>query len=191
MSCEIGISKEVVSNCTTQKVAGLEVKIWAGNRTEIRSTTVDVTNPSKVTDIQMDTGFRLWPITGVKKLIDAGTDLNVVGDRDNQFTHYLAMQFFESKAADVENMSAMEDLFFIVEMKSKSDDGDGVFRMYGLKNGMYKTSLTQRANDLDSATAVEFASEDGAFEQYPWWTVHDTDYATTLAMIVGQETPQV
>lgn len=192
MSCEGGISKEVVSDCTTQKVAGLEVKIWSGNRKDIASVTADPTNPSKITAIQMATGKRLWSITGVKKLIDVGTDLNVVEDRDNQYTHYLGMQFFESTAGDVENMSAMEDLFFIVEMKSKNeaDSADGTFRMYGKNNGMYKTSLTQRANDLDSAAAVEFGSEDGAFEPYPWWTVHTTDYATTLAMIVGQETPQ-
>jgi len=189
MGCEIGISKNITSDCTTQPVAGVEVKAWVGNRLEA-AFTYDVTNVSKIVDIQMATGKKLYVLTGVKKLLNPGSSLILAPDRADRYQHKFNFQGFEFKTADVENISALDDLFVVVQMIDKVAGGDGTFRAFGVKNGLYKTALNWTANDIDGAIAVEMASQDGAAEAYPWFTVLLTNYALTLAMLESQEVVQ-
>lgn len=189
MSCEIGISKNITSDCTTQPVAGVEVKAWVGNRLEA-GFTYDVTNPSKITDIQMITGKKLYALKGVKKLLNPGSSLVVAPDRADRYQHGFNFQGFEFKAADIENIAALDDLFVVVEMIDKVAGGDGTFRAFGVKNGLYKSVLNWTANDIDGAIAIELASQEGAGEAYPWYTVLATNYATTLALLESQEVAQ-
>lgn len=190
MACLDGIAKDIASTCENQPVAGVEIKAWVGNRLE-GGFTYDVTNLSKITAVQMIPTTKLWVATGVKKLFNPGTSLIVAEDRADRYQHKFNFQGFEFTAPDVENIDALSDLFVIVEMIDKISGGEGTFRAFGVKNGMYKTSLEWTANDIDGAIAVELASQDGAAEEYPWFTVLNTDYATTLAMLVTQETIQV
>lgn len=190
MGCLDGITKDVASTCENQPVAGVEIKAWVGNRLEA-GFTFDVTNLSKITAVQMISGAKLWVLTGVKKLLNPGTSLVVAEDRADRYTHKFNFQGFEFTAEDVENIDALSDLFIIVQMIDKVSGGDGTFRAFGVKNGLYKTALEWTANDIDGALPVEMASQEGAGEDYPWWTVLNTDYATTLAMLVTQETIQI
>lgn len=186
--CTTGISKAITSDCTTQPVAGVEVKAWAFNRLDAIFT-YDVTNPSKITAIANVATKQSYPLKGVKKLLNPGSSLVVAPDRADRYQHKFNFQGFEFTAADVENISSLADLVIVVEMIDKITGGDGTFRAFGVKNGLYKTSLEWTANDIDGAIAVEMASEEGANEPYPWFTVLSTDYATTLAMLVATETP--
>jgi hypothetical protein len=188
MGCLDGIQKDIASTCENQPVAGTEVKAWVANRLEV-SITYDVTNPSKITDITPTSGNQLYTLTGVKKLLNPGSSLVVAEDRADRYQHKFNFQGFEFLAADVENIDALADLIVIVEMKNKGTGGDGTFRAFGPENGLYKTSLEWTANDIDGAIPVEMASQEGENEQYPWYTVLDTDYATTKAMLVAGETP--
>jgi len=189
MGCTDGISKNITSNCDNTPSAGVEVKAWAGNRLDA-TFTYDPVNKSKITDIQMATGKKLYTLTGVKKLLNPGSSLVVAPDRPDRYSHRFNFQGFEFLAEDVENIDALSDLFVVVEMIKKETAGNGTFRCFGAKNGMYKTSMEWTANDIDGAIPVELASDESALEPYPWWTVHDTSYALTLAMLVGQETVQ-
>jgi len=190
MGCIDGITKDIASTCEEQPVAGVEVLAWAGNRKDA-TFTYDAVNLSKITDIQMAVGEKLYLMKGVKKLLNPGTSLIVAEDRADRYQHKFNFQGFEFTAEDVENIDSLADLFVVVEMIDKVAGGDGTFRAFGVQNGMYKTSLEWTANDIDGAIAIEMASQDGAAEKYPWYTVLDTDYATTLAMIVAQEAVQV
>jgi hypothetical protein len=190
MGCVDGIVKDIASTCVNQPVAGVEVKVWVGNRLEA-GFTFDVTNLSKITAIQMISTKKLFVATGVKKLFNPGTSLVVAEDRADRYTNKFNFQGFEFTAEDVENIDALSDLFVVVEMIDKVSGGDGTFRAFGIKNGMYKTTLEWTANDINGAIAVELASQAGAEEEYPWWTVLATDYATTLTMLEAQEIAQV
>lgn len=190
MACLDGIAKDIASTCENQPVAGVEIKAWVGNRLEA-GFTFDGTNPSKITIIQMISTKKLWVLTGVKKLLNPGTSLVVAEDRADRYQHKFNFQGFEFTAPDIENIDALSDLFVVVEMIDKITGADGTFRIFGVKNGMYKTSLEWTANDIDGAMAIEIASQEGAAELYPWYTFLATDYATSLAMLVTQETPQV
>jgi hypothetical protein len=189
MGCIDGITKNISSTCENQPVAGTEVKAWVGNRLEA-TFTYDVTNPSKITDIQMAQTKNLYTLTGVKKLLNPGSSLVVAEDRADTYQHKFNFQGFEFTAEDVENIDSLADLFVIVEMKNKDSAGDGTFRAFGVENGLYKSSMEWTANDIDGAIPIEMTSQEGENESYPWYTVLDTDYATTKAMLEAQETPQ-
>jgi len=188
MGCLDGIQKVIASTCVNQPVAGTEVKAWVANRLEVEIT-YDGTDASMITDISPTSGNQLYTLTGVKKLLNPGSSLVVAEDRADRYQHKFNFQGFEFLAEDIQNIDALADLIVIVEMKEKHSTGEGTFRAFGVENGLYKTSLEWTANDIDGAIAVEMSSQEGENEQYPWYTVFDTDYATTLAMLVAGETP--
>lgn len=190
MSCLQGITKNIVSDCSTKPIGGLEVKAWIGNRLEI-TPTYDITHPSKVTDLAVDVTKKLYSITGVKKLLNCGFDRVVAEDRPDTFTHFFNFQGFEFKAENVENMDNMNDVVVIVEMKEKPTDADGTFRIFGLKYGLYPSTDTMRANDIDGARNIELTSLEGQSEPYSNYTLLATNYATTLALLESLEVVQV
>jgi hypothetical protein len=190
MTCVKGISKAIVSDCSTSGTGGNEIKAWIGNRLSL-NIVYDATNKSKITSITNVTGKQAYPITGVKKLLNTGFDRVTAPDRPDKFTHYFNFHGFEFKAVDVENLDNLDDIVVIVESKDKTDDGDGVFRAFGVKYGLYPTTDTMRANDINGARNIELTSQEGDGETWSNYTVDAGDYATTLAMLVALETPGV
>lgn len=189
MTCVSGIVKSVISDCSTSGIGGNEVKAWIGNRLEM-TPTYDVTNTSKITGLSVASTKKLYTITGVKKLLNSGFDRVQADDRPDKFTHYFNFQGFEFKAADVENLDNLDDVVIIVESKDKPDDGDGVFRVFGMKYGLYPSSDTMRANDINGARNIELTSLSGQEEPQSNYTLLVTDYATTKALLVSLETAQ-
>ena len=188
MGCETGIGLKIISTCATQGTGALEVKAWLGNRSALA---IDY-NPlaeSQITNIAPVVALAkvLYPITGVKKLLNAGFDRVVADDRADRFTHFFSFQGFEFATANVENFDALSDLVVIVENKDKSDDGDGTFKCYGAKYGLFASTDTLRANDINGARSIELTSMGGSEEPWSQYTVLKTDYATTKAMLVALE----
>lgn len=188
MTCVKGIAKDVLSDCDTSGVGGNEIKAWIGNRLEMVPT-FDVTNLSLLTSLTMVATKQLYTITGVKKLLNSGHDRVVTENRPDKFGHYFSFEGFEFDAASVEGLDNLDDIVVIVESKDKPADGDGIFRVYGLKYGLYPSSDTMRANDANGARPIELTSQAGQEEKYSNYTLLATDYATTLALLVGLETP--
>lgn len=185
MGCTGGIAKAIVSDCTTQGVGGLEVTAYIFNRNDIDITYSAVADKeNQITDISNAVGVKGYSITGVKKLLNAGHDIVVADDRPNSYTHYFSFQGFEFLTEDIRNLDDLDDLVVIVESKDKNDTGDGVFRAYGCKYGLYKTTDTRRANDASGARSIELSSLEGQGEPYSHYVYLDTDYATTLAALV-------
>jgi len=186
--CTDNIAKNIVSNCTTQPNGFLEVKAWIGSRADYANAyTFDATYPNKVTNIASVSTKKLFTITGVKKLLNAGHNIVNADDRADRFTHFFSFHGFEMKAEDIANIDAMKDVFVIVERKDKLIGGDGTFVGYGLKNGLFKSADTRRANDINSARSLELTSLGGSEEPWSEYTILKTDYATTLAMLVALE----
>ena len=187
--CLPGIGKAITSNCTTQPVAGTQAKAWVGNRTEL-AITYDVTNLSKITNIVPISGAQLYPMLSVGNGSNPGHDGVFAPNRATRYAHKWSFEGFEFDCASVENIDALEDLVVIVEMRNNPADADGTFRAFGVKQGLYKTSDSWSANDVDGARPIEMASLEGAGEKYSNYTVLDaTGYATTRQMLVDGETP--
>jgi len=188
--CIGDIVQNLISDCTTQGKGGNEIKVWFTQRKNISTFTQDGTNPSKITALAIAEGEQMWTFTGVKKLFNSGHDLITADNRADTYTHVVGFEAFEHDAASIENVDAMDDMVFITESKDKPADGDGTFRIWGLKNGLFKTSSTERANDVNGARVLELASEADSGEAFSQWTLDAGAYATTLALLVGLEAVQ-
>ncbi len=189
MSCATNISKNITSTCDSQPVAGVEVKAWIGQRKFI-TPTYDVTNPSKVTSLAVDVGEQLFTLTGVKQLLNPAFERIVSANRADTFKHKFSFEGFEFTSPDVENLDSLEDLVVIVEMVDKVPSADGTFRMFGLTRGLYPTTDAWTANDIDGARAITMESQEGQAEKYSQNNLLDTDYSTTLALLVALEAIQ-
>lgn len=190
MGCTSGISKTITSNCTTAGTGGIEVKAWIGNRARFTPTysptagkenVVTALTPTAGTDV-------LYPILGVKKLLNCGHDRVVQDARPDLYKHFFSFQGFELTQAALMNFDAMADIFVVVELKDKQTGGDGTFEIFGLTHGLYASTDTRRANDLNGARNMEFTSMDGQEEIYSSHVFLDTNYATSLAALVALET---
>lgn len=189
MACTTDIAKVIVSDCSTLGRGGIEIKVWIANRKNIASITYDVTNPTKVTAMTMVTGKRFWTITGYKKNLNAGFDFVGSDDLPKKWSHYFSLKGYEYDAASVENFDSLEDVVVIYESKDKGTGADGVFRILGLKYGLYTSTDTMRANENSGSRNIELASLAGQEESHSQYTFDSGDYAATLADIVELETP--
>jgi len=189
MGCLDDITKSIVSDCTTQGSGGNEVKGWIFKQNELIAV-YDSTNPSKITSLSLPIGSQGYTFTGVKKMLNSGHDIVIEDARADGYTHYVGFTGFSFKSEDVENFDALNNLVFVVESKDKTDDGDGVFRVYGIKQGLVKSSDTMRANDNYGSRIIEMATPDGQIESYSNYTFLDTDYATSLAALEALEAVQ-
>lgn len=182
MACTDGIAKAITSNCTTQPVGGLEVVAYVFNRGDM-TITYDGTNPNKVTGIASVTAELLYKLTGTKKNLNAGHDRTIADDLADTFKHYFSFKGFEFGSDDVLNMDGLGDVCVIVEYKQKQTDADGVFVGYGFQSGLYVTTDTRRANDLNGVRSLELATRDNEGEPYSQYNVVITDYATTKSTL--------
>jgi hypothetical protein len=195
MSCNSGISKKIISDCNTSGSGGLEVKAWIMNRADA-VITYDGTSLNLITNIAMVATKLAYAITGVKKLLNAGHDIVVADDRPNKYTHFFSFQQFEFATEDILNVDAIDDVIVVVESKDKAADGDGVFIAYGVKKGLWKSTDTQRANDINGARNLELMTLGGQEEPFSRYVVlapetvpaDGSGYANTLAMLVALET---
>ncbi len=186
MPCPDGIIANIVSNCTTTPVGGAEVKAWVMNRADV-TFTFDSTNPSMITGATMASGKQAWTLLGIKSLHNAGQDMTADNTRPDRYTHFFSTQGFEISAAARENLDAANDIVVIVERKNKGADGDGTFIVLGAKYGLFKSTDTERLNDIDGARNIEWTSLETSLEPYSMYTFFDTDYDATKTAIEALE----
>ena len=180
--CFDGISKAIISNCTTQGSGGLEVVAWVFNRKEL-TITYDTTTKNLITslaNVSLKQGYKL---TGIKKMLNAGSDLVVADDKADSWTHYFNFKQFEFSAADIVNVDNINDVIVFVENKDKSTTGDGVFMGFGCKFGLYKSTDTHRTNDDKGARNIELTSLADQEEPFSRYVFLKTDYATSKALL--------
>lgn len=188
MACTDKIAKNITNSCDTIPVAGYEAKAWAINRSEIATMTLDGTTTNLVTAIALDSGGKqAWTVESVKKEMNGGFDLVVQDNAPDTFQHFFAMQPFEKDAAAIANMDDMNDIVIVAELKGAK--AEGKFVVLGAETGLYKSSATQRQNDNNGLPQYEMQSLEGQGERYSRFIIWDTDYDTTLALLVALETP--
>lgn len=185
MSCE-AIASNIVSNCSTQKVGGLEVKAWIVPRADL-IIDWDETDTNMITGLSVKATKKAYTITGVKQLLKAMSEAVVAEDRDDRWTHKYSLQMFEWNAAAIQNGNALNDVVVFVENKDKSTDGDGDFFCLGAKSGLFKATDTFDSSANSGARLIELAGPAGG-ETSLKYIVFKTGYAETLAMLTALET---
>lgn len=187
MACTTDIFRNITSDCSTIGVGGLEVKAWIFQRRHIATITYDITNPSKITGITLS-GGDAYTITGFKKSLDVSSSLVKSDNMPDRYAHKFSFPIYEFKAEDVENADALNDLVVVVENKDKGANGDGTFKAYGVKYGLYVSADSLMANDNSGARNIELASLAGQEEPYSEYTVDagaDDDTRDLLDGLIG------
>jgi hypothetical protein len=182
MSCSEKITKNIISNCSTQGVGGMEVEAYLLNRTDF-DFTFDGTSGNKITDIDRVGAALAYKLKGVNKNFNAGSDRAIVEGFADTYTHSASLKAFENDTLSVKDIDSMGDLVLIIERKQKTTTGDGVFVAYGVQTGLYVTSDTHRQNADNGSRSIELASRATETEQYSKYNVLATNYATTKALL--------
>ena len=184
MSCLSDITQVIANTCTNVPAAGLEVKGWIVNRADI-TWTVDGANAVLLTAITMEGATVMYPITAVKKEMNAGFDGVFADNLPDLFTHNYSIQPYAWDSASVLKMDSMDDIVLVVELKGPKTTG--CFIVLGFETGLHLVSMTWRAADNSGIPTYEFATRDGAGEKYSRYVFWDTNYDTTLAALVAEE----
>lgn len=186
MGCADGIFKNIVSNCTTAKTAGLEATAYIFNRGDASFTFSNTQNKENtITAITMATGKKAYKVQAFKKGINAGHSVVLADTRPDMYQQWVTFEAFEVLAEDTNNITALNDVVIVVEIKHKTTTGEGVFIAYGVKGGLWKAEDTLDWNADAGSRKVKLQSLGGNEEPYPYWIVFSTDYATTKAMLEG------
>lgn len=180
--CLDGIKQEIIDNCESAPIGGVEVNAWLFNRSDL-SGVIDPANKNLVTSLIVALTKQGYKLQGFKKNINAGHDIVVSETNVDKYTHYLNFQAWLLDAVAVNNLDGLSDLVVVVEGLNKHTDGDGAFVMYGFDTGLYKTTDTKRFNDIDGNRNIEMASQAGEEPLVSEHVVFKTDYATTKAML--------
>lgn len=193
LSCLEKIVQDIVADCTVETVGGNKTKAWLLNLDDDFTFTFDATNGSKITSIVNGVGVQAYTLTVSRKGLNTGHDRVIEAGRSDRFTHFASFNDYSVKAADVEAIDRIGRFMIITEKvdQKAANAGEGVFKAYGVEFGLYPTSDSKRENDANGARVLELTSQDGDTEVYSDYTVFDTDYATTLALLVALETPGV
>jgi len=180
MSCTGGMTKDITSTCANAKGGGLEVVAYIGKRTDLEFTWSATANKENtITALENAPTKKCVKLTGIKKLLNAGHTLVSAENRPDKFAQYFAFEGFEGLAEDITNLDLMDDLVAIVELKDKTSTGEGVFRVYGAKMGLYKSEDTQDMNTANGARIIRLASMAGQEEPYSAYVLFVTSYAAS------------
>lgn len=192
MGCLDGIIAAITNDCAKQPSRGLVSRVMIGNRADI-SYTVSGTNPNLITSIVNASTKQFYLLTAYRLDIDAGTDLVVADNLPESYKHYFKIEPWDQNSDQLENLDNLEDIVVGVERNGASgfDAGDGAFQIYGLTQGLFKSSVSGRANDNNGTPTYEFTSREGQTEPQSKYVFFDTDYATTKDAFEALVTPGV
>lgn len=179
MGCLSDIAKVIANTCTNVPSAGLEVKAWAMNRADV----VWTVNAGSVVLLTAITGAPvLYPITAVKKEMNAGFDGVFADNLPDLFIHNVSFQPYERDSASIKALDGIDDIVIIVELKGPKTKG--CFIVLGYETGLHLVSMSYSAMDNNGIPTYEFATEEGQGEKYSryvFWVMND--YTATKAAL--------
>lgn len=190
MGCLKGITANITNSCDNQPKLGLVGKVWVINRADIASITVNESNPAIIEGITLAVGEKqAFTIEAYRQDIDAGFDLVTSETLPEAYSHYFKVEPWDETGAQVLNLDNLDDIVVIVERVGGAlkDSGDGAFQIYGLYNGLFKTSASARANSNNGVPTYEFASRAGQEENHSRYIFYKTSYSDTKELVVGLE----
>ena len=169
-------------------------KAWVINRADIATITADDSTATMIKEHHVGGrggGSRLGLSPLIGRTLTLGLTSYLPRIMPESYKHYFKVEPWDENSAQILNLDNMEDIVVIVERVGNSlkDSGDGAFQIYGLRNGLYKSSASGRANANNGVPTYEFTSRDGQEEDHSKYIFFDTAYATTLGKLVGLETP--
>ena len=188
-----GITAGSSYDCDNPIQPGMTPRIWLANKSEIASLTFDVSNSSLVTAITMNSGGAFYVFDGYRQSVNAETAF-VPQTVSSGYDHTLNLQVFDISSTQKLNLEkmALSKMVAIVENQNATGNADSVFEIFGAGVGMEVETLTRINRDTETAGSFSIglrtSDNEGKEAKLPY-SLWDTDYATTLALIVALETP--
>lgn len=188
-----GISSGAAFDCDSPLVPGLNPRVWLTNYDDISSLTFDGSNTRLVTDIVFQSGGALYVFDGVRQSSNANSEL-VAQTLAVGFKHTVTLQVFDISSVQKLNLEKMSQgrMVAVVEHPNAAGNGDSVFEIFGGGVGMEVSTLTRISRDTESqgSYSLELSTSDNEGQESTLpLSLFDTDYSTTLAKIIGYETP--
>ena len=181
MGCLSDITQVIANTCTNVPSVGLEVKGWLMNRADA-VWTIDGANVVLLTAL---TGPTLYPITAVKKEMNAGFDGVFADNLPDLFTHNVSFQPYGRKAVDILALDSIDDLVVVLELKGPKTTG--CFIVLGYETGLHLVSMSYSANENNGIPTYEFATKEGQGEKYSRYILWVTDYDGTITALEALE----
>ena len=187
------ISSGSAYDCDSPITPGLNPRVWLANHNDIESITFDVSNKRLVTAIVFKTGGALYPYEGTRQSANASSEF-VPQTLSSGFKHILDLRVFSIDSAqklELEKM-CLGKIVGVVEHPNTVGNGDAVFELFGAGVGLEVETLTRISRDTEGqgsyALILGTSDNEGQEATLPL-SVLATDYATTLALLEGYETP--
>ena len=181
MGCLSDITRVIANTCTNVPSVGLEIKGWLMNRADA-VWTIDGGNVVLLTAL---TGPTLYPITAVKKEMNAGFDGIFADNLPDLFTHNVSFQPYGRKAVDILALDSIDDLVVVLELKGPKTSG--CFIVLGYETGLHLVSMSYSANENNGIPTYEFATKEGQGEKYSRYIFWVTDYDGTITALEALE----
>lgn len=162
MACSPKITASIVNSC--HPVKGIK-KTWLYNRSEFTPTFTN--NQFTIAPIGAAV---LYTAEGYKDFANAGHDAKIFENLPTGFINKVSLNLTLGNYAAQANIDKADDLCSLHLLN------DGVTIVgYGMKQGLWKTSQAQMANDNNALVAVEFATREGMEEDYSTYFCTQTE----------------
>lgn len=180
MSC--GITGGVTASCDDlAQVGGVKKKMWIGNTSDLSTNPAIYSDDGYINYLNFITYGGVYAFTSKKLSGSAGVEM-VNGEGANLFNQTVTMKVFTETPeayARLEELSG-SDVFIVVE------DNNENFKVYGIKNGLEMTGLTQNTGTEFTADTSFNITFTGAERELPKFFFR-TSVATTRAQIEAYE----
>lgn len=153
MSCYSRFTQNVQACGGVRATKGIEPRIFVAPHGSLQ---YDDTTENKLTNPLFSTVVNNWvEVEGYKNTFNCGSDEVVSEIVGSGFKHYISFMY-NGTNAEIDKV----DNITVVVIRG------GILEVYGLKNGLWKSSQSKKANDNNGLSMVEFTSLEGREEDY-------------------------
>jgi len=177
--CEIGIGADLINDCSAAPISGTEEVLYVFNKEEVTAT-FSLTSKTTITDLAVLVGKKGYKLQGYKKSTNPKSTLVVSDTLPDSFTQDIDFAVWGKDATTVEQLIKLGDVMVVAETKDKGLNGASAFKAYGVDSGLFKSALTQDTNADNGIFKLTLSAME---QRAPYYTVYDTSYAVTKAML--------
>ncbi|MBP0904852.1 hypothetical protein ACFSKN_04705 [Mariniflexile gromovii] len=183
MACNNKLTDDILQSCDDLPRKGLKgssAVIINYDDIDFTSTTSSGATVSSLTLQSGKTGYKLeW----FKELGNAGAVYAPNSEDIDGFTASFASRLTTNSTENSERANEIKNGLFVMVVRTKYVGNDGLdeFKIYGFENGLRLSEMTHNTNENSAGFAFTLSTEEGAVEQYPYYTFLETDYATSKA----------
>jgi len=191
LNCEEKLAADIVKNCDTKPIGGIEVNAVLINFDDIdkASSTFDGTNDLVITNLATKSGTSGFNLEGIKQINGVSFELVKKEDSFDRYKHMFAGVILNPSAANKKsaaNIGSGGRYVVVVEKKFKGTAQADAFEVLGFDNGLEIATMVYNSKESDGVIKFELASADGFEEPEMTRNVLETNYATTLTAFEGK-----